>query len=167
MSDGTWRLLKFHRAVPEAHQRMRELIRRVYAFIDKLDSGADGNQMVQLLLAHFATDKPLLFGIGVIHDDTLVGHILMQLENYYGCTNMTVLQYELDESPPLAFHRESFGELLDIGQIVGARNLVAVCPDERVERLHRIFHGMKRYATLMTLDLRTVQQNELEEAANG
>lgn len=162
-----WRLLRFHHSVPEAHERMRELVQRIYAFIDKLDSGADGNQMVQLLLAHFATDRPLLFGIGVIHDEKMVGHLLMQFENYYGCTNMTVLQYELDESPPRAFHRESFDELVEIGRLVGARNLVAVCPDERVERLHRIFHGMRRYASLMTLDLNTVQARGLKEAANG
>ena len=162
-------MLRFHKLVAEAHERMRELIPRIYKFVDDLDSGADPNKLVQNLLTHFESDFPNLFALGIMHNDRLVGHLVIQFENYYGCTNMTVIQYQLDEPPPRSFHQQAFEELLTIGDLVNARNLVAVCPDERVERLHKIFHGMKRYATLMTLDLDAVraEREKTEEAANG
>jgi hypothetical protein len=168
MASDEWRLLRFHKSNPEAHERMRELLKRVYFFVDELDSGADPNMLAQHILTHFTADLPLLFGLGVIHDDRLVGHLLIQFEEYYGCRNMTILQYQLDEAPPRAFHRESFEELIEIGGYANARNMVAVCQDEKVERLHKIFHGMKRYATLMTLDLEEHKNSkQLEEVANG
>lgn len=166
MADS-WRLLKFHKDVPEAHTRLREMIPRIYTFVDALDSGADANMLVQHFLTHFTADLPALFGLGIIHNDRLVGHLLIQFENYYGCTNMTILQYQVDEATPRAFHAEAFAQLCEIGHFAKANNLVAVCPDEKVERLHKIFHGMQRYATLMTLDLTEVRRGKLEEAANG
>jgi hypothetical protein len=162
-----WRLLKFHKTVPEAHSRLRDLIPRIYAFADELDSGADGNTLILRLLMHFYAEVPEIFGLGIMRGDELVGHLLVQFEDYYGCKNMTVLQYQLDEATPRAFHREAFEELLEIGHLFGADNLVAVCPTEKVERIHKIFHGMQRYATLMTLDLTAIRRGKLKEAANG
>lgn len=164
---GEWRLLKFHKDVPEAHERMEDLIKRIYAFVRVLDSGADGNMLVSHLLTHFQAELPVLFALGIIHDDKLVGHLLIQFENYYGCTNMTILQYKIDEATPRAFHKEAFDQLVEIGHFAKANNMVAVCPDEKVERLHKIFHGMQRYATLMTLDLAELRRGKLKEAANG
>lgn len=165
---GDWRLLRFHKTVPEAHERMREFIERVYVFVDELDSGADPNMLVQHILTHFTADLPLLFGLGVICDDRLVGHMLIQFEEYYGCRNMTVLQYKVDETAPRAFHTESFEAICDIGHFANARNLVAVCQDEKIERVHKIFHGMQRYATLMTLDLEERRKSmQLGEVSSG
>jgi hypothetical protein len=166
MGDN-WRLLKFHKDVPEAHERVKELIPRIYTFIEALDSGADPNILVQHFLTHFTADLPRLFALGIIHDDRLVGHLLIQFEEYYGCTNMTVLQYQIDEATPRAFHKEAFEELVKIGHFARANNMVAVCPDEKVERLHKIFHGMQRYATLMTLDLAELRRGKLKEVSNG
>ena len=168
MASDEWRLLRFHKNVPEAHERMRELIQRIYTFVDELDSGADPNMLISHVLVHFQADLPLLFALGVIHDDRLVGHLLIQFEDYYGCRNMTVLQYKVDETAPRSFHRESFEEILEIGHFANARNLVAVCQDEKIERVHKIFHGMSRYATLMTLDLEARRRAmQLGEVANG
>lgn len=162
-----WRLLRFHRTVPEAHKRVREMIPRIYTFADDLDSGADGNLLVLNFLTHFQTELPKLFGLGVLCNDELIGHLLIQFEEYYGCTNMTVLQYQVDKTAPRAFHASSWEEVLEIADFAGANNIVGICPDEKVERLHKIFHGMKRYATLMTLDLDEIRRGRLKEAANG
>lgn len=168
MASDEWRLLRFHKSVPEAHERMKELLDRVCIFVGELDSGADPNQLMNHILTHFTADLPLLFGIGVMRNDAMVGHLLIQFEDYYGCRNMTVLQYKVDETAPRAFHQQSFEELLDIGHFANARNMVAVCQDEKIERAHSIFHGMKRYATLMTLDLEERRrQMQLGEVANG
>lgn len=162
-----WRVLRFHKDVPEAHTRLREIIPRIYDFAAELDSGADGNQLVYNFLQHFKTPLPRLFALAPLLDDKIVGHLLIQFEDYYGCINMTVIQYQLDVAPPRWFHKQSWEEILEIADIAGANNLVAICPDEKIERLHKIFHGMKRYATLMTLDLDEIRRGRLKEAANG
>lgn len=165
MSD--WTLLRFHKVVPEAQALMRQLVARVYAFCDELDSDANANLMVSSLLAHFQTDLPAMFGLGILRDGHLVGHLLCQIENYYSQMNLAVLQYELDEAPPREFHKVAYQELIDIAVMAGATKIIAICPDDKVVRIHKLFHHMEVYATIMSYDLTEEREEKIKEVSNG
>ncbi len=149
-----WFMLPMVREEELADHYMPALVDRVFAFCEMDDAAANPNQLVHMIYAHYFSDKPsTLFGLAFIKDAEMVGHFLVQIEQFYGTTNMTVLQYSLDEPAPRDVHKRIYTEIQDIARACGAKNLLGICPNPKIERIHRIFHGMKRYATIMTYDL--------------
>jgi hypothetical protein len=149
-----WLFLPMTRDDKLADKLMPSLVDRVFDFCDLEDAAANPNILVHMIYGHyFSATRAKLFGIGIVKDGVMVGHFLVQLEDFYGTANMTVLQYSLDESPPREFRDQVLWDLRDLARKCGAQNLCGVCPDEKVERLHRVFHGMKKFATIMTYDL--------------
>lgn len=138
-----------------------ELEVRVRRFAQELDSKADPEQLAHALRAQFATGRSDLWAMGVLApmqylpDYELVGHLLVQRENYYGHVSMLALQWDMDEGFALTreARRQAVMTLKALCRAAGASTLVALCPDDRVARAHRLFLGMGRFATMMTLDL--------------
>lgn len=152
MTKSRWSVLHFHPSAADAWRKMPELVSRVSRFIEGHGSAAEVTPMCEALVQHFAVANPALFALGFVSDGRLVGHILSQVEDFYGTRQITVLQYEVDHGNPLPrrFREEALGELLKVARAAGATRILALCEDERVGRAHSIFHGFSRYCTVMT-----------------
>lgn len=139
-----------------AWQLMPELLERIIRFPELVpEAEMDHVALARSFTQHFVCGSPALAALGVVptsngeRQPRLIGHILWEIQESYGDKSLVVLQYVLDKGVPRETHQEGMRVLEEVGKANGCSSLIAACPSEAVARVHRMYHGFERYATLM------------------
>jgi len=149
-------LLVFRPEEKLAWKFMPELLERIASFHRLVpEATMDHRALAVSLTQHFVCSSPLLAGLGFIQEDpetenlSLVGHIVWQIQESYGEKSLVVLQYALDKGVPRETHKEGMAILDSVARAQECGAIVAACPSEAIARIHRVYHGFERHATLM------------------
>lgn len=128
---------------------------RIAKFAKKYDSDADIAMMVaQLKLSFVRPDSPaniLLF----LNKGVTVGHLLTSMEEWFGTSFATIVQYELDQPCPRNFTVLALAEVEKWAVARGARFLQCLARDEHVARAFSTFHGFEKNRIVMRKPLST------------
>lgn len=132
-------------------QYVPQVCERLAAFCRKYESEANPDQVVQTYKSHFLADDPLIIAIVALHDDQIVGHLLVSLDTWMGTKVATILQYEHDAGallPPETLQK-TFAWLRQWAQDHGAYALQALVRDPKLSKTFVTNYGFKPKAVIL------------------
>ena len=131
---------------------MPQLLDRIRAFCVKFDSDAEVEDLCQEYLENFVSRTPQAIAIVSVAGTRVTGHMLGFIQQVGRKKALHVFQYEVDESLGEIL-KAGFDLFCDWGVSRGATMITAEAINDKIERLDRVFFGLKRHRILLRKEL--------------
>ena len=164
-TDGGLTIVVCERTDPISWSYFPYIVLRAQAFIKEYDADANPQIFADVMVANFAAATPSMIAIGLINESGfLVGHLVVQIEDYMGSRFATIIQLEVDSESALKPEviAPAYDWIKGWAAKCGAKRLQCMARNDAVARLFRQRYGFEKKRVLMTLALATDGENVVQ-----
>lgn len=137
---------------------MPAMLYRIGTFAQRYDSDADTSMMIAHLKMAFVHPKPSAVMLAMLDEKgTLIGHLLVTIESWFGTSFATIVQYEVDKGVrvPRGFQKIALARIEEWAKERGCTFVQALARNATVARAFTTFHGFEENRVVVRKSLST------------
>lgn len=141
-------------------------ILRIVKFCQQYDSDADAKKLVAQLKTNFVYSEPNGYILLLLEGQTVVGHILVAMEEWFGTKMATIIQLEIDKPMDRELQKRALEDVENWARLKGATFVQCMARNDTVARAFSIYHGFTRQRIMMRKSLESPSTGLVENAGN-